>query len=60
MEVGTVEAWNFGDEGKFVKLWSKGYPKEAITISHDKASNRILVGLDDGVIDLIQISGNHY
>lgn len=61
MEVGTVEAWAAGDESnKFIKIWSKGYPKEAICIHYDKASNRVLVGLDDGVIDVIQISGNGY
>ena len=29
-------------------------------MSYDKASNRVLVGLDDGVIDIIQITGNGY
>ena len=43
-----------------MKVWSKGYPKEAITLSFDKASNRILVGLDDGVIDVIQVTNNGY
>jgi WD40 repeat protein len=61
MEVGSVEAWAFGEESsKFVKMWSKGYPKEAITLSLDKASNRVLVGLDDGVIDVIQVTNNGY
>lgn len=28
MEVGSVEAWAFGEESsKFMKVWSKGYPK---------------------------------
>ncbi len=30
MEVGSVEAWasgGAGDSTKFMKLWSKGYPK---------------------------------
>lgn len=61
MEIGTIEAWAAGTEnGKFMKTWSKGYPKEAICLSYDKASNRILVGLDDGVVDVIQISGTGY
>ena len=61
MEGGSVEAWAFGEESsKFVKMQSKGYPKEAITLSLDKASNRVLVGLDDGVIDVIQVTNNGY
>jgi hypothetical protein len=31
-----------------------------MTLSLDKASNRILVGLDDGVIDVIQVTNNGY
>lgn len=28
MEVGSVESWSFGDtNNKFMKTWSKGYPK---------------------------------
>ena len=47
MEVGSIEAWSFGDSNsKFMKTWSKGYPKEAITVAFDRASNRVLVGLD--------------
>ena len=61
MEVGTVESWSFGNESsKFMKTWSKGYPKEAICVSFDRASNRVLVGLEDGVIDVIQVTGNGY
>lgn len=60
MQIGTVQAWAAGEDNKFMKVWSKGYPKEAICLHFDKASNRILVGLDDGVIDVIQISGNGY
>lgn len=61
MEVGSVEAWAFGNENtKFMKLWSKGYPKEAICVHFDKVSNRVLVGLDDGVIDVIHVSPNGY
>lgn len=61
MEVGSVEAWSFGDSSsKFMKTWSKGYPKEAICVSFDRASNRVLVGLEDGVIDVIQITGSGY
>jgi len=36
-----------------VKKWSKGYPKEVLCVSFDPASKRIVVGLDDGVIDVI-------
>lgn len=43
-----------------MKVWSKGYPKQPITLHYDKASNRILVGLDDGVIDVVQVTGNGY
>jgi len=43
-----------------MKLWTKGYPTEAITLSHDKASNRILIGLDDGIIDILQVNSNGY
>jgi WD40 repeat protein len=33
---------------------------EPVTISHDKATNKILVGLDDGVIDVVQVTSNGY
>ena len=29
-------------------------------IHYDKASNRVLVGLDDGVVDVIQVANNSY
>ena len=46
MEVGSIESWSFGDSNsKFMKTWSKGYPKEATTVGFDKASNRVLTGL---------------
>lgn len=61
MEVGSIEAWSFGDSSsKFMKTWSKGYPKEAICVAYDRASNRVLVGLEDGVIDVIQITSTGY
>lgn len=60
MEIGTVEAWTANETGQLVKRWSKGYPKEALCIHYDKASNRVLVGLDDGVIDVIQATDNGF
>lgn len=61
MEIGSLECWAFGDSyGKFVKQWSKGYPKEATCIHYDKGSKRILVGLEDGVIDVVQTVTNGY
>lgn len=61
MEVGSVEMWSYGNESsKFMRTWTKGYPKEAMCLSYDKASNRILVGLDNGIIDVIQVTGNGY
>jgi hypothetical protein len=57
MEVGSVEGWVAGEVGNsFVKKWSKGYPKEAISLSFDPVSNRVLVGLDDGVVDMILVT----
>ena len=41
-------------------MWSKGYPKEALCVHFDKASNRVLIGLDDGVIDVLQVTNNGY
>ena len=43
-----------------MKLWSKGYPHEAICISYDSASKKILIGLDDGVIDFIRMTETGY
>ena len=63
MEVGTIEGWSCaGSEmgSKFQKIWSKAYPKEAVSVHYDKASNRVFVGLDDGVIDVIQLTKNGY
>ena len=61
MEVGSVEAWQCDlESSKFVKIWSKGYPKEAICLSYDRASQKILVGLDDGVVDFIRMTETGY
>jgi WD40 repeat protein len=61
MEVGTIEAWKRDEEeSKFVKLWSKGYPQEATCVSYDSASKKILVGLDDGVVDFIHMTETGY
>jgi len=61
MEVGSIEAWQCDLEtSKFVKLWSKGYPQEAICLCYDKASKKVLIGLDDGVIDFIRINETSY
>jgi WD40 repeat protein len=61
MEVGSIEAWQT-EEGssKFIRKWSKGYPKEVICVSYDPASKRIAVGLEDGVIDIIVMTENGY
>jgi hypothetical protein len=57
MEVGSVEAWQSGDDSsKFMRLWSKGYPKEVLCVSYDKVSRRITAGLEDGVIDVITMN----
>ena len=61
MEVGSIQAWTCDLQGsKFVKIWSKGYPQEAICLSYDSASKKILVGLDDGVIDFIKMTETGY
>lgn len=61
MEVGSVEAWQCDMESaKFVKLWSKGYPQEALCLYYDHVSKKVLVGLDDGVVDLIQMKETGY
>ena len=61
MEVGSIEAWQCDMESsKFVKIWSKGYPQEAICLTYDNASSRILVGLDDGVVDFISMTETGY
>lgn len=61
MEVGSVEAWQCDMESsKFIKLWSKGYPQEALCLYYDHVSKKILVGLDDGVVDLIQMKETGY
>lgn len=44
----------------FVKIWSKGYPQEAICLNYDKATRKILVGLEDGVVDFIQMKETGY
>ena len=61
MEVGSIQAWQCDlQTSKFTKLWSKGYPQEAICLSYDKASKKVLVGLDDGVVDFIRITETSY
>ena len=61
MEVGSIQAWTCDLQGsKFVKIWSKGYPQDAICLSYDSASKKILVGLDDGVIDFIKMTETGY
>jgi hypothetical protein len=61
MEVGSIEAWQCDLEtSKFVKLWSKGYPQEAMCIAYDKPSKKILIGLDDGVVDFIRMTETGY
>lgn len=41
-------------------LWSKGYPKETICLSYEPASRKVLVGLDDGVIDFLKVGEGTY
>jgi len=41
-------------------VWSKGYPQEAISLFYDKVSKKLLVGLDDGVVDFIQVTESGY
>jgi WD40 repeat protein len=41
-------------------MWAKGYPTETSTFSHDHATNKILIGLDDGTIDIIQVTTNGF
>eukprot|EP00919_Chromeraceae_sp_WS-2016_P011456 GHVR01026727.1.p1 GENE.GHVR01026727.1~~GHVR01026727.1.p1 ORF type:complete len:221 (-),score=20.18 GHVR01026727.1:334-996(-) len=61
MEVGSIEFWQCGENNySFVKRFSKGYPKEATTVTYDKASKRVSLGLDDGVIDVILVTNNGY
>ena len=61
MQVGSIEAWQCDlTSSKFTKVWSKGYPQEAICISYDKTSKKILIGLDDGVVDFISMTENGY
>lgn len=43
-----------------MKVWSKGYPQEAICLSYDSASKKILIGLDDGVVDFIRMTESGY
>ena len=61
MEVGSVEAWQCDlDSGKFVKVWSKGYPKEVICLSYDSPSRKLLIGLEDGVVDFAKVADGAY
>lgn len=61
MEVGSIQAWQCDfSTNKFVKVWSKGYPQEAICLHYDRATKKILVGLDDGVLDFIQMKQATY
>jgi hypothetical protein len=41
-------------------VWSKGYPQEATALFYDKSSKKLVVGLDDGVVDLIQLTETGY
>ena len=43
-----------------MKVWSKGYPQEAICLSYDRVSEKILIGLDDGVVDFIKMTDTGY
>jgi WD40 repeat protein len=61
VEIGSVEAWACEDDSsKFIKVWSKGYPTETSMLFYDKASNKVLIGLDDGVIDVLHITTKGY
>ena len=61
MEVGSVEAWQRSESSsQFKKKWSKGYPKEAICINYEPSSKKVVVGLDDGVVDILLMTNDGY
>ncbi|KAM3133073.1 WD repeat and FYVE domain-containing protein 2 [Paramecium bursaria] len=53
--VGRVECYQMDDQS-FTKLWEREYNAQAICLYWDPASKNLLVGLDSGTINVLQIS----
>jgi hypothetical protein len=55
MEVGSVEAWT-GTGSSFSQKWFKNYPSQAIALEYSGPGERALIGLDDGILDILKVS----
>lgn len=55
MEVGSIECWR-GTGSNFSQAWSKNYPSQAISLEYSGPGERALVGLDDGILDILKVS----
>jgi hypothetical protein len=55
MEVGSVEAWT-GTGSNFSQKWFKNYPSQAIALEYSGPGERALIGLDDGILDILKVS----
>lgn len=55
MEVGSVECWA-GTGSNFNQKWFKCYPQQAIALDYSSSGERALVGLDDGILDILKVN----
>jgi len=61
LSVGALECWivSSGDEEyKFERVWSKTYPLQAICLHWETESQTLLVGLDEGKLNILKIAAD--
>ena len=58
LSVVSLECWVQTSETdiKFLRVWSKTYPSQAICLRWDSISRNLFVGLDDGKLNTLRIS----
>ncbi|CAD8083004.1 unnamed protein product [Paramecium sonneborni] len=53
--VGSVECWHQMQNGEFKNLWTKVYNSQAITCYWDQIASILLIGLDSGSINCLNV-----
>lgn len=59
LEVGSVESWAASGNG-YTKKWAKYYPSQAICMEYSQAGDKVFVGLDDGILDMLRVTPTQF
>jgi hypothetical protein len=58
LAVGCLECWvkvNDESDFKYERMWNKTYPSQAICLYWDGTTSTLLIGLDEGKINLLKV-----